>query len=599
MFKIVTPDRMRDIEAAIDSSGTSYQTLMERAGRAAADRALAILQEMSATNTDTNADKDTPPRVTVLVGPGNNGGDGLITGLLIAQDNPDADVRFYLLKERPDDDPYMPIIKDVGLFYAMADDDGDKRVLRNMVASSDLVIDALFGISVRLPLRDEAAKVLRAVNRALTERRTARPDSISIDPARPGQIARAPRVYVLAIDMPSGLDGETGKLDAAALHADETITFIAAKQGQFMFPGAQAVGALRLANLEIAPTFDDLKSEQTTIIDAETIRNMLPAREADSHKGSFGKALIVSGSLNFMGAPALCAEAAYRAGAGLVTIATPRPLAATLAAQLREPTWLLLPHDMGVIAESAVSVLVDEIDTYKSLLIGPGLGTDKTTRDFLAQLLAQSTKQAAPPKRKLGFASLVDDDDETHDEQKTVTLPPLVIDADGLNLLAEMDDNNEQSESDETKEGQITWHKRLPENTIITPHPGEMARLAKMDTREVVENRWTLAREKAAEWQTIILLKGAHTLIAHPDGRMAVLPFKNHALATAGTGDVLAGLIAGLLAQGIKPYEAAIIGGYLHGFAGDIAAAHIRSGRSMIAGDVIHALATAFGQIEA
>src|SRR5688572_31720845 len=172
VFRIVSVERMRAIEAAADASGIPYAKLMENAGRAAADRALKIIEEVP------------EPKATVLVGPGNNGGDGLVAGLLIAQGNPEALVRFYLLKERPEDDPYLQVAKEAELLIATAEGDSDKRVLRHMVASSDLVVDALFGIGVKLPVRDESAKVLRAVNQALNERRSARPESVTLNPAK-------------------------------------------------------------------------------------------------------------------------------------------------------------------------------------------------------------------------------------------------------------------------------------------------------------------------------------------------------------------------------------------------------------------------------
>ncbi len=574
-FKVVSAERMRQIEQAIAESGTALDTLMERAGRAAADRGIALIQHID------------DPRVTVLVGKGNNGGDGLVTGLAIANDVPAADVRFYLLAERGDDDPYMAIVKEAHLFYALADADADKRVLRNMVASADLVIDALFGIGVRLPLRDEAAKILRGANRAINERRNAQPDAIAIDPAQPEQIARPAPLFVLALDVPSGLDADTGKLDSATVPADETITFIAAKYGQFTFPGAGAVGKLRIANLEVPATFKALKQEQDCVLDSRTVREMLPQRTADSHKGTYGKTLIVGGSLNYMGAPALSAEAAYRAGAGLVTVATPRPVAATLAAALHEPTWLLLPHDMGVLSKAAVDVLLKEVGAYAAMLLGPGITTEKEAGEFLQELFQQSDTSAAPTqKRRMGFAVAADDNEtapaqDTASENGKAQLPALVIDADALNWLAQQD----------------AWWQKLPEATIITPHPAEMARLAGVGTADVQADRWGIAREKAAAWQVIIVLKGAHTLIASPSGEVCVLPFKTDALATAGTGDVLAGLIAGFVTQGMKPFDAAQAGAYVHGLAGDIAAAGCGN-RSVIAGDVIAAVGRALQRID-
>jgi NAD(P)H-hydrate repair Nnr-like enzyme with NAD(P)H-hydrate dehydratase domain/NAD(P)H-hydrate repair Nnr-like enzyme with NAD(P)H-hydrate epimerase domain len=567
LIRVTSVEQIRAIEKEADKSGYSYGDMMTAAGRTAANRALAILEGID------------DPKITVLVGSGNNGGDGLVAGLFIAQDNPKAEVRFYLLSERKDD--YVETAQAAGLFIAKAEDDGDKRVLRNMVASADLVIDALFGIGVRLPIEGEAQKILRQANTAINERRRAQPENLAIMPTQGGQIPHAPRLYVLAIDCPSGMDCDTGEVDKNAIHADETITFIAAKTGQFSYPGAEYIGTLTVADIEISEKLKAVKAVSDIVIDAETVKSKLPERGGNSHKGTYGRAMLIAGSLNYIGAPALAAEAAYRSGAGLVTVGTAPNVIQALAGSLREVTWIMLPHDMGVIAESGVDVVTKELSKMQSLLIGPGLGTEKTTCGFLQSLLQKSGATTAKKgKRKLGF-QILDDEAKADDENGTVKLPPLVIDADGLNILAEIDE----------------WWKLLPENTILTPHPGEMARLAKIENAEVQGNRWQLAREKAKEWNVILVLKGAHTVIAAPDGNFAVLPFKTDALATAGTGDILAGLIVGMLAQGLKAFDAAVVGAYVHGLAGEIAGQRGNS-RSTIAGDVLKLIGDAFNQIE-
>lgn len=554
MFKVVTVAQMREIEAAADASGTSYDEMMQRAGRAAADRAQALISHLP------------EPRIALLIGPGNNGGDGMVCGLHLAQDNDQAQVRFYCLKERADD--FTEIAREAGLFIAKAEDDHDGRVLRNMVASSDLVIDALFGIGVRLPIREEGAKVLRFANQAINARRRERPDNPVILPTHPQSDPKPPQLTVLAIDCPSGLDSDTGALDKNVIPADETITFIAAKKGQLTFPGAASVGRLSLAGLDV--TIARHQATEGALITGEAVRELLPPRPLDSNKGTFGKALIAGGSVNYVGAVGLSAMAAYRSGAGLVSVAAPMPVVAALAGSHLEVTWFMLAHDMGVIAEKAAETLLKEAGAYDALLIGPGMGREKTSGDFLRAVLTQPREdQPKPRKKALGFGRVHDHDETTSADDQAVRVPPLVLDADALNLLSEMDD----------------WPALLPENTILTPHPGEMGRLCGLATSEIVANRWQIIREKAAAWQAVILLKGAHTLIAAPDGRLAALPFKTDALATAGTGDVLAGIIAGLLAQGMKPYEAALVGGYLHGLA-----ATDGPGRALIASDLFESL---------
>ncbi|MEO8608534.1 MAG: bifunctional ADP-dependent NAD(P)H-hydrate dehydratase/NAD(P)H-hydrate epimerase [Chloroflexota bacterium] len=570
MIKVVSVENMRQIEAAADAAGFSYDAMMQNAGAAAARRAQVILSGQA------------EARVTVLVGPGNNGGDGLVAGRLLALDK-NIQVRCYLLKRRDDTDANFTAVKDADLFIAYAEDDRDGRVLRNMVASAHLVVDALFGIGVRLPLKNDAAKVLRNVVQAVNDdQQPEHPEGAIITPDTPNT-SRFPRPYVLAIDCPSGLNCDTGELDKNAIHADETITFIAAKPGLLEFPGAGAVGQLHIATIGLPIDLPALKNENNTLVDGHMVRGLLPGRSADANKGTFGKALIVAGSTNFMGAPGLSALAAYRVGVGLVTVGAPQPVIDVISSHLFEPTWLMLPHDMGALAANAVTIVQKEMAAYDSLLLGPGWGREQTTREFLTTLLNSASETAKPhAQRSIGFMEKAADAESKPDETPA-KLPALVIDADGLNLLSELDE----------------WWKLLPENTVITPHPGEMGRLAKMETRDILANRWDIVRAKAAEWNVILVLKGAHTLIAAPDGRVAVLPFKTDVLAKAGTGDVLAGMITGLLAQGMSAYDAALAGGYIHGLAGTLAARKSGTTRSLIASEVADAVAEVFSLIEA
>lgn len=559
MIKVVSVAKIRDIEAAADSAGIGYGEMMEMAGRAVADRALAFLSGLP---------KPEEARITVLVGAGNNGGDGLVAARLLADESP-ALVRVYLLKRR-DDDPLFQAVAAKGVFVAHAEDDQRNRVLTNMIASAALVIDALFGIGVTLPLRDDAAKLMRAAKQALNAEDGDDADLLLMPAHTPRKL---PRPYVLAVDCPSGLDCETGALDKAAFPADETVTFIAAKPGLFAFPGAGAVGRLSVATLGLPNTLGGLKAETRQVADALTVRDRLPARPLDAHKGTFGKALIVAGSVNYTGAPGLAARAAYRSGAGLVTVGAPASTINVLAASLLEATWLLLPDDMGALGRTAAPIIRHEAGDYDALLLGCGWGRDEETRAALDGLLSNAESR---PRGQIGFGIQSALAQPAQDKP----LPPLVIDADGLNLLAELD----------------RWWERLPAETILTPHPGEMSRLSGIEIDAIQADRWGIAAQKAAAWNVILVLKGAHTLIAHPDGRVVALPFKTAALATAGTGDILAGLIAGLLAQGVKPFEAALCAGYVHGLAGTLVGA--RTPRGVMATDVLDAISEAFRALE-
>jgi NAD(P)H-hydrate epimerase len=277
------------------------------------------------------------------------------------------------------------------------------------------------------------------------------------------------------------------------------------------------------------------------MVTANQVRAMLPDRPVGAHKGTFGTALLVAGSRNYAGAAVLTASAALRIGTGVVTLACGEVIYPLLAAHLTETTYLPLPSESGTIAPEAVPLLREKFSKATALLLGPGLGQAGRVGDFLLELLKEATD-----------------------------LPPLVLDADALNLLAQ----------------QPKWWELLPAHCILTPHPGEMARLMDSTTAAVQAARLEVAQEMAAKWNQIVLLKGAHTIIAAPEGRKVVQPFANPALAKAGSGDVLAGLITGLRAQGLVPFEAAVAGAYLHGLAGALARERLGA-TAVVAGDLV------------
>jgi NAD(P)H-hydrate epimerase len=538
---------MRALEAAANAVGITYVDMMETAGRAVAERVKALFDELEIRD----------PRVAVLVGPGNNGGDGLVAARMIAFETT-ASVQVFLT--RPRDDENLNRAREAKILIIDAPTDAERgyRVLRTMIANADIVIDALLGTGTRLPIRGEVEIVLRQVDKALRDRAADRPKPKLVTPSQPAPNGSSGPI-VLAVDVPTGLDADSGELDAHTLYAHETITFEAAKPGLVAPGAADAIGTLHVAALNLPESFPLRDAIKLTLTDCGTVRDMLPARPASANKGTFGKALIVAGSGNYVGAPALAGQAAYTIGAGLVSIAMPASILPIVAAHQLETTYLPLPHDSGALTLEAAAIVAHEMTAYSALLIGPGLGQASTTADFL-QALLQATN-----------------------------FPQLIVDADGLNLLAKID----------------TWWQCLPHGTILTPHAGEFARLAKIEgdgdrkaPEVAVAQRLTLAAEKAAVWGHIVVFKGAFTVIAHPDGRTAVLPFATSALARAGTGDVLAGAIVGLLAAGLAPFEAAITAGYLHGYAGVIAAERIGTSASVLASDVIVALPEAIAMVE-
>ncbi len=580
MVKIVDVALMRELEKATDARGHTYRAMMEEAGRSVAE---AILQRWFGDDL----------RVLVLVGPGNNGGDGLVAARYLAQAG--ARVSAYLWK-RAQADPDLVQDADVAIFHQK--DDPDFARLRSLLAETDIVVDGLLGTGANRPITSPLADLMDTVRAHVEERRRATPSSL-LDPHVRSLPAHSP-IAVVAVDCPSGLNNDTGEIDPHAIPADLTVTFACPKVGQFHFPGAAACGELIIADIGIEQPEDPTLPE---LITADWVAARLPERPPNAHKGTFGKALIVAGSVNYTGAAWLAGASATRVGTGLVTMAVPRPLQPTLAGDLPQTTWLLLPHDMGVIAEAAVETILENVEDYDALLVGPGLTREKTTVAFVAELLAPGAEGPkrgsvsflgeekplrAPHKCRLGFLQAVQREtpeeapEKEEEESERPSLPPLVVDADALNALTEI-------------EG---WQEHLPRHCIFTPHPGEMARLCGLSTKEVQARRWDLAREKAREWGQIVLLKGAYTVVAAPDGRIAVLPFANPALATAGSGDVLAGAIVGLLAQGLAPFEAAVCGAFLHGLAGEFAREAIGE-TGVVAGDLVEQLPNAIQALRA
>jgi len=283
---------------------------------------------------------------------------------------------------------------------------------------------------------------------------------------------------------------------------------------------------------------------QTEIITAEMAGSLLPRRPADANKGTFGRVIVCGGSINYIGAAYLACVAASRVGAGLVTLATARSLQAILASKMTEVIYVPLPEsEPGIVAEEAFETLQPWLADHNVLLMGCGLGQKPPTVEFIKSLLFSDTT------------------------------PDLVLDADALNALAQVPQ----------------WWQKLTRDAVLTPHPGEMSRLTGLSVEEIQSNRLGIAREKAALWQKTIVLKGAYTVVATPDGRARISPVANAGLASAGTGDVLAGIIAGLLAQGLSLFDAAVCGTYLHSQAGDVVRGELGN-TGMIASDLLSVL---------
>jgi NAD(P)H-hydrate epimerase len=348
---------------------------------------------------------------------------------------------------------------------------------------------------------------------------------------------------IVAVDIPSGLSADVGYLHGAYVQATYTVTFALPKRGLLLYPAAAAVGELHVVDIGIPAQAIAAEGIQVALLEKNDIRCMLPHRRLDAHKGSHGHLLVVAGSLGKSGAGILASRAALRAGAGLVTWALPIGLAPAMASRLTEVMTLPVAESTtGSIAEAAIPALCQFLQGARALVLGPGLGTHPETVACVHSLLRH-------------------------------TPVPVVMDADGLNCLVEHLD--------------VLRQCSLP--VILTPHPGEMARLLGTDTATVQAQRLDIACDFAQRYDVYVVLKGAYTVLYAPDGRRWINPTGNPAMATAGTGDVLAGVIGALLCQGLEPLQAAQCGIYLHGLAGD----HVRNRlgyHGLIASDVLEEL---------
>jgi hydroxyethylthiazole kinase-like uncharacterized protein yjeF len=488
-MKVVTSEQMRDIDLRAAGAGLTTDILMENAGRAVAEETDKIVWNIAG------------KRILVIVGPGNNGGDGLVAGRYLADSG--AKVSIYLCSKRRDGDKNLKLAEQRGIIAAQAEQDGDFSRFNALLASSEVVIDAVFGTGKSRALEGVFKEAMTRLVAAKT---------------------KTPSLLIVAVDIPSGLDADTGAVDSSCPYADATITLGYPKPGLYNFPGAERAGKVVIADIGLPANMGE--NIPTELITDDWVKSILPARYPGANKGSFGKVLVVAGSANYIGAAYLACMGAARVGAGLVTLSTVSNLQPILAAKMTEVTYLPLPEsETGVIASRAASVVKQQLPGYKVLLVGCGLGQEAAVTEFVKSLLFGRSK---------------------------LQFPPLVLDADALNILARLPD----------------WWQKLNQDVILTPHPGEMARLAGVDVDEVQRLRLDTARKMAAEWKKVVVLKGAYTIVAASDGRARINPSANPGLASAGTGDVLSGVISGLVAQGMSLFDAAACGVFLHAQAG-------------------------------
>lgn len=506
-MKLVTVEQMRLAEQAAIATGTSHEELIGRFAKTLVETVLSCSKEPV---------EDAPrDQVLLLVGPGDNGKSALVAGRQMLGTR--LSVRAYLWNLQGGQSDLIQALVERGVPLIRGEEDADFSALRHELEQADIVVDGLVGVGLARPVEGALGQIVESVNDA--------------------------DVPVVAVDLPTGVHGDTGQVLGTAVRADITVTMAYPKRGLYQFPGADCAGAIVVADVGIP---EDLVDAEAELVDVQQLVDVLPERPRDGHKRTFGRVLVVAGSLYFPGAPYLVSMGAYRVGAGLVTLAPPRSLYSLLAVRIVEAAFFPLPEgERGAIGEDALKVLGEELANYQVLVLGCGLGEEASTVTFMRRLL-RARERALPA---IGFLP------QMEREEFEWELPSLVLDGDALNALADVPE----------------WWRNLPAGRVVlTPHPGEMARLLGVSRKEVLVSRIAIAQRAATTWGQVVVFKGAHTVIAHPSGRVVLNPAANPALATAGTGNVLAGMIAGFMAQGVSAFESALLGVYVHSLAGDI-----------------------------
>lgn len=514
-MRVVTAEEMKQIDlSATEQYGIPGLVLMENAG-------LGVVKVIEQKYQDLRGKV-----FSIIVGKGNNGGDGLVVARHLL--NRGGQVKVLLMAEpiefKGDAKVNLSIWQKMGQPVYQLNQVSGMNILKLALLSTDVIIDALYGTGFYGEVNEKAASVIELINSS----------------NRP----------IISVDLPSGLEADTGKNSGICVKANHTVTFGLPKIGLVVEPGASFVGEIHIVDISLPRVLTETSAPVRQLLTKETVVRWLTPRTPEGHKGTYGRVLVVAGSRGMVGAAKLAARGALKAGAGLVTLAVPRSVQPVVAAGLDEAMTKGLPETAeGTLALDALEMILESCQGVDVLAIGPGITTQPETVELIRALIPRLTI-------------------------------PTVIDADALNALVSTTD--------------VLGNATIP--LIITPHPGEMARLLNLSVAEVQDNRLNSTIVTATEWNLVVLLKGARTVIASPAGNTYINPTGNPGMATGGSGDVLTGIIAGLLGQGLLPERATAAGAYLHGRAGDLAASQLGL-HSTLAGDLLMFLPEAFKEL--
>ena len=492
-MKVVTGTEMQKIDRkAILDFNIKGIKLMENAGKRVADEIV----------------KDFPDEikngVAIFSGKGNNGGDGFVVAMLLADKKINTRVFLACRKEEVSGDAKISLnkllkikkhrkeIKEISSFK-------DAETLKEEVREFGLIVDGLLGTGFKGSATGLIGKIIDMINEM--------------------------KKPVVSIDLPSGVNADTGQVIGSCIRADMTVTLGLPKTGLLLYPGINYAGEVKVVDIGIPEEAINKEKMGCNLSEVREIKELIPKRYSDVHKGTAGKVLVIAGSVGYTGAACLASLSCLRSGAGLVTLGVPSGLNDILEVKLTEVITVPLPETKSrALSHEAGKVILELSRGYDCMAIGPGIGKEKETFHLVWYLIEHSTV-------------------------------PMVLDADGINAISGNTD--------------ILKHKK--HELVITPHPGEMARLIHLTIDDVQSNRIEIARNFAQRHKCTVVLKGAHTIISSADGVIAINPTGNAGMATAGSGDVLTGIISAFISAKLNGFNASVAGAYVHGLAGDFA----------------------------